>query len=294
MKTRSRTLPEREHKRRKLEGLPIKDAEKITDTVFSGVWQDRHQVVVKCNVHSTRADLYDFWQDVSSLPVVYRTFQQENGVAVMMEKLYPFVYKAEREKEYHDAIEEIYQVTKFAMMDIRPENIMMREDGQIVFVNLWSDQRASFYYIHRNDNALEAIHESLSRCLFFFRQKEKISEELKNILQEAYSIAPFCFDIYYSIRGEIISVQNHPRQDALCAWIATNTIVKRLKIAKKWFAERGKELSHHVVNPWEDSDDDDPFTAYCKENILNQEADVKEVLKQVGATEEEAARFSKM
>jgi hypothetical protein len=126
-------------------------------------------------IHREFLDLYMLGDESVYLPKVL----WHNNQYVIMEKLVHFEFKEEKIKDYYDGIKEVFLLAKSLNADQRcgfdmsPPNTMMRENGDIVFIDLWTRGRTRFY---NREATLLGVGTSLTLILMYYCYQTRIPE----------------------------------------------------------------------------------------------------------------------
>jgi hypothetical protein len=272
----------------------ISDFTDIGRGVSSGVFGGK-LAVVKKNIGDEYIPLYDLWKSTKALPEVYEVWKdKETGWnTVMMEKLVPFVYKKELEPAYYAAIEEVYNLSKFKNMDISPSNTMMRADGQIVFIDLWTHGLTVAYFATRSEEyPLHGIIKSLGRVLFECKNKESITQKYKREVEELQSIITKKdrFALFTRSYSGFYDLDEKSGSN-LYFLVHVGTALKRARLAKKFIEDLGKTMEDYEKTSLTESTIPE-FDSYLDSVIWKTWKHIDEVVKELGANEQEMIMFN--
>lgn len=146
---------------------------KDIDTDVYEVEFEGQKAVVKEYQSRNFLKFYSLSSYTPALPRVLAVFENANAscVNIVMEKLEEFKYDSSKRQQYFAAIEMIYWVSEKSDLDISPANTMMRSDGQIVFIDLWTEGSWTPIYYCKRDNPMEGITKSLACVLVFYEKR---------------------------------------------------------------------------------------------------------------------------
>lgn len=267
--------------------------------MYEGTY-DGTPAILKRNVSIQYVDYYNTWKNTLALPVIYAIKKNnitDGTVNIVMEKLVPFVYEEGMHDSYFKAVEEVFKLTGFTNMDISPENIMMRAGtNQIVFNDLWTISYTPFFYTDRKtDDIVGNIKKSLARSLFDISNRTTIiakynewsaeilsifpTRELKNLFNNLFIGGDIsCQNLFYS---KVDESEIH-----LYTILFVITSLNRVILAKKWMEAHGKKFSDYVSYGI-DSSNMPEYDQYYEDVIRHYKMSIAEVVKELGATEEE-------
>lgn len=277
----------------------------IKGGVYEGIY-DGKTAILKRNIDIRYVKYYNKWKDTAALPVVYairknividEDFDIDGTVTIVMEKLVPFEYEESIRESYFKAIEELFNLTKFENMDISPENIMMRAGtNQIVFNDLWTSGWTPVFYTVRKPDIIGSLKKSLARSLFEITHRQLLIAKNKEWTAKTLSIFPtrelmnlfigcdnIAEKIFYNLKLDESEIH-------LYTILFVNKTYNKTILVEKWMEDHGKTFSEYVRHGI-NSSNMPTYDQYCEDVIMTYKVLITDVVKELGATEEEITFF---
>lgn len=139
------------------------------------------EAVLKINLYSDELVPYNeakYYNKYSFLPIIYKIFNYKGKKAMLMEKLYPFVYDENKVDKLFMEVDKFQDETGRYKLDLSSSNIMLRSNGDIVLFDLWESSVTESFY--RGDNK-KSNRESLEQVLLYYKYQDKLYQYLADV-----------------------------------------------------------------------------------------------------------------